>query len=213
MISHLNWRAESVEITNFDISIILSWFWAISGFFLFLCFTVFYLLSTCQSITSSPYGDKSPWGRGGGGYSDFCLLQVIEPSPDLKPPKMPTNFGIPQTVPANFIITKNKYQDWNATKNTYNAEHTEIPLNNIVVLFHIMSFIPLPSINPKITVLYIKEKHEKWTLLNWHQKIPAKNDIPPKIPAQIGILIKNSWQNLDTHKKKKKKKKNQSTNK
>ena len=42
--------------------------------------------------------------------SDFCLLQGLNRSPDFKPPKIPTSFGIPPAPqkknPANFIIPK-----------------------------------------------------------------------------------------------------------
>ena len=48
-----------------------------------------------------------------------------------------------------------KYQDFSATKNINNAEHTEMP--KLLVVFRKYDLKHLLSINQKITVLYIKE--------------------------------------------------------
>ena len=60
----------------------------------------------CPFITYHMYG-----GEGGGvrGYSEFCLLQGLGCNPDFQPhQKIPTNLGIPQKIPANFIIPKTR---------------------------------------------------------------------------------------------------------
>ena len=54
---------------------------------------------------------QSKGGGGGGGYSDFCLLQGLGRNPDFKPPKIPTNFGIPQKyLPISSYQIKNPFK-------------------------------------------------------------------------------------------------------